>query len=169
MAPSIIQSDASCRDRPTMRVDLARRAHACQDGDILRTMTLDFEDAFMSTPLQGSERSLSCVRTAEGLRRSRKSLRPDEPEVGEVFVRRVLGFGGRPNPIMSSRTASLLPPAPRRRSSKSRRAPRAISSCTSSTRSSQQPASWSQSRPPWLLSRSDGSGWTSRSKEAARC
>ena len=60
----------------------------------------------MSIPL-AEERRYNCTTVAVGLKRSRPSLRADEPQEGTCILWRVLGFGGRPNPLLYSRAASF--------------------------------------------------------------
>ena len=71
------------------------------------TLILDFKDAFMSIPLDPSEMRFNCAHTEFDLKRTRNPLRPDEPQTGRFVVWRVLGVGGKPNPLVFSRAASL--------------------------------------------------------------
>ena len=81
-------------------------ARAAEQGQV-QTLVLDFKDAFMSIPLHPSEWRFNCANTGFDLKRSRGPLHEDEPEVGRFVVWRVLGFGGKPNPLVFSRAASF--------------------------------------------------------------
>ena len=70
-------------------------------------MVLDFSDAFMSIPLAGAERPFQHLRTFHPLRRTRPPIFKDEAVEGHVVVWRVLGFGGKSNPLTYSRCAGL--------------------------------------------------------------
>ena len=61
------------------------------------TMVLDFEDAFMSVPLHEEERRFNCADLGA-------SPNHDQPR---FVVWRVLGFGGKPNPLVFGRVASF--------------------------------------------------------------
>ena len=74
----------------------------------MRVGIVDFADAFMSIPLASSERRYNCAELPSGLRRARRPLHPGEPETGHLVVWRVLGFGGRPNPLVFGRVTSAL-------------------------------------------------------------
>ena len=63
-------------------------------------LILDFSDAFMCVPLHESERPFCCAEV-EGM--TFKSFGP-----GLFLVWRVLGFGGRSNPLVYARIASLV-------------------------------------------------------------
>ena len=87
--------------------DMARLQASMVEGEVLRTLILDFKDAFMSIPLSKSEWRFNCANTGFALRRAREDLYDGEPRVGTFVVWRVLGFGGRPNPLVFSRAASF--------------------------------------------------------------
>ena len=76
-------------------------------GEDVHTMILDFKDAFMSVPLASAERRFNCANTGFDLKRNRPPLYDDEPSTGRFVVWRVLGFGGKPNPLVFSRGASF--------------------------------------------------------------
>ena len=61
----------------------------------------------MSIPLDESEQRFNCAHTEFDLTRARDPLRPDEVQTGRFVVWRVLGFGGKPNPLVFSRAASV--------------------------------------------------------------
>ena len=69
---------------------------------------IDFADAFMSVPLAPAERRFNCAALPHDLRRERPALHASEPEAGRVIVWRVLGFGGRPNPLVFGRITAVL-------------------------------------------------------------
>jgi hypothetical protein len=61
----------------------------------------------MSLPLHPEEMRFNCARAETRLTRSRDCLYHLEPTTGSFVVWRVLGFGGRPNPLLFARAASL--------------------------------------------------------------
>ena len=73
------------------------------EGQEVVTLILDLKDAFMSIPLHPSERRFNCANSGFELKRSRDELFEGEPTVGSFVVLRVLGFGGKPNPLVFSR------------------------------------------------------------------
>ena len=87
--------------------DMAKLNSNMEADETLATLVLDFKDAFMSIPLHENEHRFNCAHTGFDLRRRRAPLYPDEPEVGRFLVWHVLGFGGRPNPLVFSRAASF--------------------------------------------------------------
>ena len=88
------------RDLAVMQADL-------QPGEVLQTLVLDFKDAFMSLAIHPSERRFNCAHTTVEVERQRPALFEGEVVKGKFVVWRVLGFGGRPNPLVFSRAASL--------------------------------------------------------------
>merc|ERR1712051_778372 len=62
----------------------------------------------MTVPLAASERRFMCSQTEHVVSRKRAAVSPDEPAQGQFLVWRVLGFGGRSNPIVYSRIAGLV-------------------------------------------------------------
>ena len=88
--------------------DLARMAAARDPDDVIMVGIVDFADAFMSIPLDPAERRFNCASLPQDLRRERAALHTREPEAGRVIVWRVLGFGGRPNPLVFGRVTSVL-------------------------------------------------------------
>jgi hypothetical protein len=76
-------------------------------GEVLTTLVLDFKDAFMSIPLHKDEMRFNCAEVGEGLTRERAEVFPGEAKTGTLMVWRVLGFGGKPNPLIYSRAASF--------------------------------------------------------------
>ena len=91
-----------------LAADLAELHAGRSMGDHLAVGIVDFEDAFMSVPLCSSERRFNCAEVPQGLRRSRPPLHPREPVSGQLVAWRVLGFGGRPNPLVFGRVTSVL-------------------------------------------------------------
>ena len=61
----------------------------------------------MSLPLHPDEMRFNCARAETRLTRNRESLYHLEPTTGTFVVWRVLGFGGRPNPLLFARAASF--------------------------------------------------------------
>ena len=68
---------------------------------------IDFSEAFMTMPLHHSELQYNGAEIDAGIARNRPALASDEPLQGKIVVWRVLGFGGRPNPLVYARMASL--------------------------------------------------------------
>ena len=87
--------------------DMARLKMNAKEGERLATLVLDFKDAFMSIPLAEDEWRFNCAHTGFDLNRKRDQLYEGEPPTGSFVVWRVLGFGGRPNPLVFSRAASF--------------------------------------------------------------
>ena len=88
-------------------LDMARLSCKLGRGQIMKVMVLDFKDAFMSIPLCDSEKPYNCAVMKEEILRKREALDNDEPEKGKCIVWNVLGFGGKPNPLVYSRVASF--------------------------------------------------------------
>ena len=61
----------------------------------------------MTIPLSSGEQAFNCCEVSQGLSRTRDKVYADEPETGKFIVWRVLGFGGRPNPLLGARAVSL--------------------------------------------------------------
>ena len=61
----------------------------------------------MPSPLSSGEQAFNCCEVSQGLSRTRDNVYTDEPETGKFIVWRVLGFGGRPNPLLFARAVSL--------------------------------------------------------------
>ena len=70
-------------------------------------LVLDFADAFNSISLAENERRFNCAHVGRNIVRSRGPLFDGEAQEGAFVVWRVLGFGGRPNPLVYARAASL--------------------------------------------------------------
>ena len=87
--------------------DLAVLAAQCLPGEDVECMVLDFKDAFMSIPLDANERRFNCARAGFEIERTRPAKYHDEPAKGKFVVWQVLGFGGRPNPLVFSRAAGF--------------------------------------------------------------
>ena len=87
-------------------VDMAKLTENSKTS-FLSVLVLDSKDALMSIPLAEEERPYNCSVVPEGVRRGREPLHPTEPEEGQCIVWRVLGFGGKPNPLVYSRAASF--------------------------------------------------------------
>ncbi|CAK0906332.1 unnamed protein product, partial [Prorocentrum cordatum] len=76
---------------------LAERA-ARVAGGVVKVLVLDFNDAFMSVPLHEQERRFNVAVLKE----------PPSSTHGRVIVWRVLGFGGKSNPLVYCRFASAV-------------------------------------------------------------
>jgi hypothetical protein len=87
--------------------DVALLSEHLRKNEVLSTLVLDFKNAFMSVPLELSERRFNCAKVASPLTMTRQKLDPQESSSGCFVVWRVLGFGGRPNPLVYSRAASF--------------------------------------------------------------
>ena len=87
--------------------DMAFCAACRKIREIMAILILDFKDAFMTIPLHDAERRFNCCAVPEGISRSREPVYEAEPEHGDVVVWRVLGFGGRPSPLLFARAASF--------------------------------------------------------------
>ena len=61
----------------------------------------------MAIPLHRDEQPYNCALVPAGLRRERASIEEGEATEGTCIVWRVLGFGGKPNPLVYSRAASF--------------------------------------------------------------
>ena len=88
--------------------DLAVLAAEATGTQQVWTLLLDLADAFLGIPLHPDEYANNCTNLEEPVRRARDALDADEAECGTFLVWRVLGFGGRPNPLIYARVASLL-------------------------------------------------------------
>eukprot|EP00973_Karenia_brevis_P039778 5489497-Karenia_brevis.AAC.1 len=84
-------------------VDIATLAENAESGGSpgerieIATLILDFVDAFMSMALHPKERRFACASLSS----------PPSPHRGKFVVWKVLGFGGKPNPLVYSRAASF--------------------------------------------------------------
>ena len=91
--------------------DLAELAEGLGPGGVddycIQSMVLDFKDAFMGIPLAALERPFNAAELPQPIRRNRPELFEGEAAAGTVIVWRVLGFGGRPNPLVFARAASF--------------------------------------------------------------
>ena len=88
-------------------LDMALLSSTPSKGSVVEVMVLDFKDAFMSIPLDDREKKYNCGVLPENICRKREGLDEEEPEAGACIVWNVLGFGGKPNPLVYSRVASL--------------------------------------------------------------
>ena len=70
-------------------------------------MIIDYKNAFMTVPLHPEEWPYNCSVAPQGVTRSRKPLDHGEPQTGSFVVWRVLGFGGKLNPLLYSRIATV--------------------------------------------------------------
>ena len=88
-------------------LDMARLSAHPKKMEDVRILILDFKDAFMSIPLNDKEKVYNCATLPEEISRKRGPLDEDEPLSGRCVVWNVLGFGGKPNPLVYSRVASF--------------------------------------------------------------
>jgi hypothetical protein len=87
--------------------DVALLSEDLRKGEGISTLVLDFKNAFMSIPLDKAERRFNCAHVEESISLSRPKIEKEEATKGHVVVWRVLGFGGRPNPLVYSRAESF--------------------------------------------------------------
>ena len=87
--------------------DLALHSRAASVNEKVKVLVLDFASAFMSIPLHPRERPYNVTVVDKDLCRKRSPIREGEPQSGTCLVWRVLGFGGKPNPLVYSRVASF--------------------------------------------------------------
>jgi len=88
--------------------DLVAYEAGRREGLALRVAIIDFADAFMSIPLDARERRYNVAEVEVPMRRTRGPVEPREPSEGTILSWRVLGFGGRPNPLIFSRVVGML-------------------------------------------------------------
>ena len=74
----------------------------------VQTMVLDLKDAFMGIPLHPAELPFNCCCSDLLIDRKRDELYPGEPAIGRFVIWVVLGFGGKPNPLVFGRVASFV-------------------------------------------------------------
>ena len=82
-------------------------AEAGGDADDIETLVLDVKDAFMGVPLHPEEWPFNACGLDQPLRRGREALYDGEPDAGSFVVWAVLGFGGKPNPLVFARAAAF--------------------------------------------------------------
>ena len=82
-------------------VDLA---HVAAAGKV-EVLILDFRNAFMSIPISPKEAQYNCCLLEQPLTRRHGPLDAHEPRRGGFVVWRVLGFGGKPYPLLYARVA----------------------------------------------------------------
>ena len=88
-------------------IDLAILREDLHERESIATLVLDFRDAFNSVPLHADERRFNCADAGALLTRERPALYEGEPASGSFVVWQVLGFGGKPNPLVYARAASF--------------------------------------------------------------
>ena len=88
-------------------LDLLKLSHDLETDDDLTTLVLDFRDAFMGIPLAFEEQGFNACYLENPITRKRPPAIPDEALEGQIVLWRVLGFGGKPNPLVYSRAASF--------------------------------------------------------------
>ena len=82
--------------------------HPLEASESVEVLVLDYRNAFMQIPLAVEEQPFNCCSLDRAVRRTRASLFPGEAAEGFCIVWRVLGFGGRPNPLIFARCGSFL-------------------------------------------------------------
>ena len=87
--------------------DLGLMGENLRSTEKLAIFIWDFADAFMSIPLHPAERCYNCAQVDTPLVRTREALFAGEVAQGKFMVWQVLGFGGKPNPLIYSRAASF--------------------------------------------------------------
>jgi hypothetical protein len=75
--------------------------------EMVRCMVLDIRDAFMGVPLSAAELPFNCCAADLDIVRNRPEKFPGEASVGRFVIWGVLGFGGRPNPLVFARAVSF--------------------------------------------------------------
>ena len=81
---------------------------AAAGGDVeVSYMVLDLKDAFMSIGLHPMERPFNTCEVERDLHLRRPRLHEREPDVGKLLVWSVLGFGGKPSPLVFAWVAPL--------------------------------------------------------------
>jgi len=88
-------------------LDLLRLTRGLGVDEQIHTMVLDFENAFMGIPLARVEQCFNACYLEVPVVRTRAAAFPDEVGSGQLIVWQVLGFGGKPNPLVYSRAASF--------------------------------------------------------------
>ena len=93
-------------------VDLAILGHGAAHGAAaeplaVMTLILDLWNAFMNIPLADVERPFNVAVVEVPVERGRPPLFEGEPGRGTHIAWRVLGFGGKPNPLVFARAASF--------------------------------------------------------------
>jgi len=78
-----------------------------QSGLELWTLILDVQDAFMGIPLAAPEQPYNGCATDLPIARTRDEAYPGEPVFGHYVLWAVLGFGGKPNPLVFARAISF--------------------------------------------------------------
>ena len=87
--------------------DMAILNAQARDHEVMEVLVLDFKDAFMSIPLHIDEKKYNCSFLPEGIKLEREKLDETEATEGNFVVWNVLGFGGKPNPLVFARVASV--------------------------------------------------------------
>ena len=88
-------------------LDMARLSVNPSPREDLSVLILDYKDAFMSIPLDAREMKYNCSVLSEPIQREREEIYEGEPLEGKCIMWNVLGFGGKPNPLVYSRVASF--------------------------------------------------------------
>ena len=88
--------------------DCALLGSTLAEGEDLWVLILDLVDAFLGVPLHPEEMATNCSTLEVPITRARPPLDQEEPVSGSFIIWRVLGFGGRPNPLLYARVASFL-------------------------------------------------------------
>jgi len=87
-------------------VDIAALRAEAADHESSASFVIDVKDAFMTIPLAKCEMRYNCARLSEPIPLKREPD-PEEAAAGDFIVWRVLGFGGRPNPLVFARVAAF--------------------------------------------------------------
>jgi len=88
-------------------IALLGEALAADPDASLWSLVLDVQDALMGVPLAPVEFPFNCCDLGGSIKRVREPLYPDEPASGSFVVWAVLGFGGKPNPLIISRVIAF--------------------------------------------------------------
>jgi len=92
------------RDRALLLDHLSRQPSA---DHVVATMVLDLKDAFMGIPLALEEQPYNTCELDRPVYRHRPEQYPGEPRCGYFVAWSVLGFGGKPNPLVFARCAAF--------------------------------------------------------------
>jgi len=96
----------SLHDHARDLAELGRHWWDDQDQE-LWTLILDIQDAFMGIPLASPEQPYNCCASDLAVVRSRAAAYDGEPARGHFILWAVLGFGGKPNPLVFARAVSF--------------------------------------------------------------
>jgi len=88
-------------------LDMTELAAGLGPNQAVNTLVLDVRDAFMGIPLAAEEMAYNACQLDLSVKRGRPAIIPEEAWTGTFVVWGVLGFGGRPNPLVFARAISF--------------------------------------------------------------